>query len=251
MTDRLSWENFESFFGGWGRYMRPVVESKEMYELYQFLKQKSLDGEKIFPSSDNTFKAFELCDPHFLKIILIGMEPYSGINRDKTPQASGIALDCSNNKEGILQPSLHQFFEGISDDLGERIEKTNDIQFIAKQGVLLLNRSLTVFYRKIGSNVGKWDFFYKFFFEEVINPYFTGIPIILMGKDAAHLKRYIFEISNPVFVIDHPSYAARNGARWDTQKVFTKVRNILMQNNKVEIYWDKNEYLDEMNKLPF
>lgn len=100
--------------------------------------------------------------------------------------------------------------------------------------------------------MGKWDFFWEFFLQEIVFNYYKGVPIILVGKDAAKLKKYVFEMNNPVFILDHTSFAARNNTLWETNNVFTKANKLIVEQfgQGTEIIWDKKIY-DEIKELPF
>lgn len=262
MEKRLDAGDFLSMFGTWAGYFEKLFEGKygeQMFDLYQWLKEKAgtervwdnKSGEwksGVFPHSENVFRAFEKCNPNPISCVVMGMEPYSGAYRDFVPQATGISLDCSNSPDKTLQPSLRKFHEGIARDIGEKEEYAHDLGYLCEQGVLLVNRSLTVSHRKIGSHMGKWDFFWKYFFEEVLTPNFPGVPVVFLGKDAQALKKYVFEMAHPVYKLDHPSYAEKQGIVWDTQKTFTKVNNQLQANR---IYWRYSDWKALTNDLPF
>src|SRR5690606_39000879 len=94
--------------------------------------------------------------------------------------------------------------------------KTQDLSYLEEQGVILANRSLTVKYGKIGSHMGLWDDFWEFFFQELQSKC-PNTPVLFLGKDATALKKYIFEMANPTWTLDHPSFAARNHMDWNTK----------------------------------
>ena len=128
----------------------------------------------------------------------------------------------------------------------------NDLKFLCEQKVLLGNRALNCKLNKTGSFMGKWDFFWEFFLQEIVFNFYKGVPIILVGKDAAKLKKYVFEMNNPVFILDHTSFAARNNTLWETNNVFTKANKLVVEQfgQGTEIIWDKKIY-DEIKELPF
>jgi uracil DNA glycosylase len=151
-----------------------------------------------------------------------------------------------------LQPSLTSLWDGLSHEFQEELPYEKDLRFLAEQGVLLGNRALNCKLNKTGSFLGKWDNFWRFFFEEIVFHYYGGVPIVFLGKDAAKLRKYVFEMKNPVFVLDHPSFAARSGQLWDTKGVFTKCNKLIVEQfgQGQEIIWDKIKY-EELNDLPF
>ena len=199
------------------------------------------------------FKFLEYCPKNDLKLIIIGQDPYSGrYYKSKEFQADGIAFDCSNSPDGKIQPSLEAFWNGLSHEFDRELPREKDLKFLCEQGVLLGNRTLNCKLNKTGSFMGKWDAFWEFFLQEIVFNYYKGVPIILVGKDAAKLKKYVFEMNNPVFILDHPIFAARNNTLWETNNVFTKANKLIVEQfgQGTEIIWDKKIY-DEIKELPF
>lgn len=246
---RLNWD-LEKEVGNWAKYLKPIMESEEMYDLYQEFKECK---ETITPASKDLFKWLRVCPPENLKIIALGMDSYPSRYRtgSKELQATGIALDCSNSPDGKVQPSMAAFYDGISEEYKEKFVHSPDISYLCEQGVMLSNRALNCKLNKSGSMIPKWDFFWKYFLEEVITPYFTGVQIVLLGKDAAVLKKFVFEMSNPLYILTHPSFAARTYSIWETNNTFHKLNKYLKEANGADyqIIWGKEQYLEQ--KLPF
>ena len=248
--NKLEFEKFEPLLRDWSNYLKPLFEGEEMYNLYQEFKQCK---EIITPTSNDIFNAFKYCPQKDLKLIIIGQDPYpSRYFNTKTLQADGLAFSCSNSPNDKIQPSLTSFWDGLSHEFQQELPYEKDLKFIAEQGVLLLNRALNCKLGKIGSFMGKWDFFYQFLFEEIINKYYKGVPIIFVGKDAEYLKRYVFELNNPVFTLTHPSFAARNNTLWETNNVFTKCNRLIEEQfgKNSGIIWNKTIW-DDIDDLPF
>ena len=248
--NKLDFSKFSEKLGDWNVYLKPIFEDEKMYNLYQEFKQCK---EIITPTSNDIFNAFKYCPQKDLKLIIIGQDPYpSRYFNTKTLQADGLAFSCSNSPNDKIQPSLTSFWDGLSHEFQQELPYEKDLKFIAEQGVLLLNRALNCKLGKIGSFMGKWDFFYQFLFEEIINKYYKGVPIIFVGKDAEYLKRYIFELNNPVFTLTHPSFAARNNTLWETNNVFTKCNRLIEEQfgKNSGIIWNKTIW-DDIDDLPF
>ncbi len=241
-------ELFLEKLGDWYKYFEPILSSSEMYDIYQFLQKESKDGKIIYPFSSNTFKAFKKCKTSNLKLVIIGSDPYPGnykYENTNLPHATGLSFDCSNSSLKKIQPSLEYFWEGVAADFDDSHKEylTHDLNFLADQGVLLLNKSLTVQKDKIGSHGKLWIPFIKYFLETVM-PLFNGVPILLLGKEAFKLESYIFFITNPCFKLEHPSYSARNGILWKTNKTFSKINKTLTLNNgeNFKINWKYDRY---------
>lgn len=248
---KLEWNNIEDQIGGWSKYLLPLFESEEMYNLYQEFKQCK---ETITPASKDLYKFLKVCKPDKLRVIMILLDSYPGRYRTGTKelQATGIPMDCTNSPDDKLQPSLEAFYEGIEAEYEEKVFHSKDLTYLCEQGVFLGNRALNCKLNKTGSFLGKWDFFWKYFFEEVITPYFPSVPVVLVGKEAQLLKKYVFEMSNPLYMVEHPSAAARAYRTWDTKGVFKTINKTLELNNGPEykIIWDYKLYKDSL-ECPF
>lgn len=112
-------------------------------------------GKIIYPPQEQIFRALELTPPDKVKICLVGQDPYH------TPgQANGLAF--SVNAGHTLQPSLRNIFNELHDDIGCAIPQSGDLTKWAKEGVLLLNTSLTVYEHQANSHAGwGWNKFTK------------------------------------------------------------------------------------------
>lgn len=232
----MNWNNFATFFHeSWHPKIKPFIESEECDEIYRFLKNEGRRGKRIAPISSLTFRAFEETSYDDLKVVMMGMSPYHTF-KDGAPIADGLLMGCSIT--GKLQPSLSQFYNALERELYNGLNlnmyRDPDLSYLARQGVLLLNASLTTEMNKPGSHAKVWEPFIKYLFENVLDT--CGAPVIFLGKDAAKYQRYVglFTYS---FVISHPASAAYNGGDWDSEGVFTKVNQILKGNNGYEINW--------------
>ncbi len=94
---------------------------------------------------------------------------------------------------------------------------------------------------------GKWDFIWATILK-VITSYHNGTPILFLGNESKKLRKYCFELSNPIYELIHPSNAARNQTLWDTKKVFSTInKNLDLSNGEgSRIYWAR-----ESSYLPF
>ena len=233
----------------WAKLFEKFITSPDMDKIYERLRKDSANN-KIYPASEDTFKAFKLVKPKDVRCIIIGQEPYAGQDfKSNIPQATGIALDNSNAPDGKLQPSLKYFLDGIAHEysLNASDYLTPSLEHLTEQGVLLLNRSLTVLKNKIGSHIGVWDDFMKYFFDTIMREY-PNVPIIILGKEAEYIKRWVFEMTHPIFILTHPSFAARTGTEWETNGNFQRVNKYIQDNKGREniinwsyTMWDKKK----------
>lgn len=244
----MQYEKVKDKLGTWGSYLKPFVETKEFDNIFIKMKQDSQRGRKIAPSHEDVFQCFTECDKDKLRAILIGICPYHTFE-DDVPIADGLCLSCSkpiSRKRG-LQPSLSLFYKALEDEYGLKWNKDlddyGDMKFYSSQGILCYNISLTVQDGKPNCYENEWAPFTKFFLQDVISQYFSGIPIVLMGDTTHKYEKYIDPLKHYIFKVEHPVGAARNERPWNPDNVFRKIDKILRDNNRYRIMW--------INDLPF
>lgn len=185
----------------------------------QVIKQISSEyhTKRVYPEPNKIFRAFELCQFRNIKAVILGMDPYNDGN------AIGLAFGVGGHS---VNPSLRKIREAIEDECydGMLLEFDYTLEHLAKQGVLLLNTALTVRHGEAGSHMEIWSAFTKRFIEQlsVIKP----VTWFLWGKNAEAMKQYIYT-DNPVYIAEHPSYAARNGRKWITNNQFKQTKHII------------------------
>lgn len=232
----MIWEKFkDQFHESWHAKIRPFIESEECDKIYAFLKSESKRGKKIAPMSSVVFRCFKETSLDNLKVVMMGLCPYhTMINGIYV--ADGLLMGCSST--GRLQPSLEKFYEALEKELSNGLNldyvKTPNVKYLADQGVLMLNAALTTEINKAGSHLAIWQPFTKFLLQEVLN--LEGCPYIFLGKEAAKYQSYLPPLTWS-FPISHPASASYNNTDWNTEGVFTKVNQILKQNNNYKIEW--------------
>lgn len=244
----MDFNSFKDDFGAWANKFRPFIESEDMYNIYQRLKSDSLNGEIITPHSDSTFRAFKLTNPELIKVIFYVQDPYPKRYSKTTYQATGIGLDCSTTPDGKLQPSLIKFYDAMSKELGHKVEYSPNLEYLGEQGVLMLNTDLTCKLNKPNSHEGLWEPFQKYFLTEIMSSN-SGIIYVLCGKQSHRMERYILPVGNYIIKLDYPS--ALKSMDWNSNGVFQKINKILHQNSRFNILWDKKEWQQEIDSLPF
>ena len=238
----MKWELFkDQFHESWHAKMQPFIESEACDNIYKYLKAESKRGKKIAPLSSAVYRCFRETPLDELRIVMIGMCPYHTFSNN-APVADGLLMGCSVT--GRMQPSLEKFYDGVEKELYDGLNlnyvKNPDVQYLAKQGVLMYNAALTTEMNKAGSHIELWEPFTKYVLEEIVTP--TGVPVIFLGKDASKYEKYTGPFSWN-FVLTHPASAAYKQSDWNTEGVFTKVLKILKDNNNFHIEW--------LDKVPF
>ena len=151
----------------------------------------------VFPPKEKIFNALNLVPIKDVKVVIIGQDPYH------TPgQADGLAFSCHN---GTAQPSLTNIFKEISTDLGIEMSGSTDLTPWAKQGVLLLNTSLTVIEHRPASHSNEtWHTFTREVVK-ILNEQNQPIVFMLWG---GHAKSFMKILNNPrhlILTAPHPS----------------------------------------------
>jgi uracil-DNA glycosylase len=236
-------------FGSWIDYLWKFITTEEFDKIFKHLRErKQVHKKNIIPASVDVFKSFEYTDSKQVRAIIVSMDPYNTITKKGVMVANGIPFDCSNT--GIAQPSLFTWYGGITDTYGldPDMDQTEDLSYLLKeQHVLLINSALTVEEGSAGIHAELWKPFMKFFFEDVINEFFKGLPIVLVGKQAQTLKSYIDPLRHYVLEVEHPAAASYQKRNWDCKNLFKWVNTILLNNNgpEYQIQWYKKRLVAE------
>ena len=127
----------------WQKFFFKFKETQWFNELDIFLSNS--DFSKVLPAQKNILKAFTFVNPKDIKVIILGQDPYPNCN-----QATGLAFAVPVGEE--IPPSLRNIFQEVKNDYKE-VSTESNLEFWAKQGVLLLNVTLTVEEGKPNSHV--------------------------------------------------------------------------------------------------
>ena len=129
----------------WQEHLYYEYEKPYFQNLLCFIESE-LKKYTIFPPSELWFHAFKQCDFNNLSVVILGQDPYHN-----EAQANGLCFSVNNNI--AIPPSLKNIFKEIHTDIGIPIAKTGNLEKWAKQGILLLNTTLTVRANKAGFKV--------------------------------------------------------------------------------------------------
>ena len=183
-----------------------------------------------FPKETEIFAAFNHCSFDNIKVVIIGQDPYHG---DK--QANGL---CFSVNEGVkFPPSLLNIFKEIEADMGVNKPSSGDLIGWAKQGVLLLNTTLTVRKSEARSHQKKgWEIFT----DEVIRKISDtkeDVIFLLWGSFAQTKRTLIDTKKHYVLSAGHPSPLSANRGLWFGNKHFSKTNEILISLQKEVVIW--------------
>ncbi|MDE1943886.1 MAG: uracil-DNA glycosylase [Patescibacteria group bacterium] len=213
----------------WHEVLKGEFEQPYFRELTEFVK-KEYASEVVYPPPKYLFRAFDLCPFDKVKVVILGQDPYHGKG-----QANGL---CFAVGEGIaLPPSLQNIFKEIESDLGKPlVHKTGDLERWAKQGVLLLNATLTVKARMAGSHQGRgWEAFTDAVVQ-ALNDKREHLVFILWGNYARQKGAHIDRSRHCVIESPHPSpFSAAAG--FFSSKPFSKANVYLEAHGENIIDW--------------
>ena len=183
-----------------------------------------------FPPQVEIFAAFNECLLDHVKVVIIGQDPYHGEN-----QANGL---CFSVRDGIVfPPSLFNIFKEIMQDLGKEIPESGNLERWAKQGVLLLNATLTVRKSEAASHQKKgWETFTNAVIQKISDEK-EGIVFLLWGGYAKKKGSNINQERHKVLVSGHPSPLSANKKHWFGNKHFSQANVYLKESGKSEIDW--------------
>lgn len=215
----------EEHFGSWYDLLKEYLHSDEFTALGNMINQRRQSfNVNVYPSKEDVFKAFRLCDYNNLKVVILGQDPYYTDN-----MASGLAFGVKDPL-GKIPPSLKNIQKEVEADVydGLKLDFDHSLESWAKQGVLLINTSLTVEENNPGCHIKYWEKFIDYLFNQLAEDK-VGIVYICWGN---HAKKYIptFNKHKTNFVLQsaHPSpLSAHNG--FFNSKPFSFTNDILSE----------------------
>nr|WP_311537289.1 uracil-DNA glycosylase [uncultured Anaerococcus sp.] len=220
----------------WDEILKDEFDKAYFKEIIVFLEE-AYDNRTIFPPKSEIFNALKLSSYRDTKVLILGQDPYYNPG-----QANGLAFSV---KEGVkIPPSLKNIYKELEADLEIPIADTGSLISWAKQGVLLLNTSLTVEEKKPNShkNIG-WKIFTDAIIK-ILNEKERPCVFILWGNNAISKERFITNPKHLIIKSSHPSpLSARRG--FFGSKVFSKTNQFLKDNKEEEINW-KIETVDSL-----
>ena len=211
----------------WDLVLKDELEKDYFKKLGIFVKNE-YKNKTIYPAYNNIFKALRLTDYDKVKVVILGQDPYHGVN-----EAHGLSFSVV---EGVRRPpSLDNIFKELYSDLGIKRENNNLTDW-ALQGVLLLNSVLTVEKDKAFSHSNKgWEIFTDTIIER-LNERNSPVIFVLWGNAARSKKALIDQNKHYIIESAHPSPLSASRGFFGS-KPFSRINKILRDNNEKEIEW--------------
>ncbi len=218
-----------SIHPSWKQHLENEFKKPYFVDLANFVKHEYAT-QTCYPPGSQIFNAFDWCPFDDVKVVIIGQDPYHGPG-----QANGL---CFSVNDGITHPpSLINIFKEISQDLGLPYPVSGNLERWAKQGVLLLNATLTVRANQAASHQNKgWEQFT----DEVISTISKNkkqVIFLLWGGFAKQKLKLIDTTKHCVLTTGHPSPLSANRGYWFGNKHFSKTNFQLEQVGESPIAW--------------
>ena len=212
----------------WTLFLSNELKSQNFLNLHHFIENE-YKTKTIFPEYENIFRAFNLLTPSEVKVVIIGQDPYHGLN-----QANGLAFSvCDRCK---VPPSLKNIFKELIDDIECEYPAKGNLTSWAEQGVLLINSVLTVIQDEANSHKGKgWEVFTDGVIKKLSESE-ENIVFILWGAPSQKKAVLIDERKHLVLKAPHPSPLSSYRGFFGS-KPFSQVNEYLVRQGQKTIDW--------------
>ncbi len=211
---------------------KEVLNSEFELDYFSRLKNFLIEEKKqhtVYPPGSQIFAAFDLTPFDEVKVVILGQDPYHGAG-----QAHGL---CFSVQDGVKPPpSLQNIYKEIENDIGIKISGSGNLEKWAKQGILLLNATLTVRANQAGSHQNKgWETFTNNAIKALSDKK-EGLIFILWGNYAQAKESLINTQKHHILKSAHPSpFSVHRG--FFGCKHFSKTNDLLRKMGKSEIDW--------------
>ena len=212
----------------WKRELAEEWEKDYFVRLTQFVREEYAT-KQIFPPGRQIFAAFNSTPFHEVKVVILGQDPYHDVG-----QANGL---CFSVNDGIqFPPSLRNIFKEIESDIGTPVPQSGDLSRWAKQGVLLLNATLTVEAHRAGSHQRHgWEQFTDRVIAHLAE-HRDNLVFILWGSYAIGKGAFIDRNRHLVLTSVHPSPLSAHRGFFGNHH-FSRTNQYLIEHGKTPIEW--------------
>ena len=213
----------------WKRVLQTEFDKPYFAELVGFVRNEYKAG-TVYPPARLIFNAFDSCPFDNVRVVIIGQDPYHGVG-----QAHGLSFSVN---DGVpLPPSLVNIYREISDDLHITPYDSGNLVRWAKQGVMLLNATLTVRASSPGSHQNRgWEQFTDAVIRTVSEQR-TNVVFLLWGNYARQKGAKIDRSKHLVLESGHPSPMSANKGYWFGNRHFSQTNSYLISKGLQPIDW--------------
>lgn len=212
----------------WKTALADEFDKDYFIKLTDFVRAQYLSGHQVFPEPKNIFNAFNLCPLPDVKVVIIGQDPYH-----EPGQAHGLCFSVLPPTP--VPPSLVNIYREIESDLGRPSVTHGDLTAWARQGVLLLNSTLTVAAHRAASHAGHgWEQFTDAVIRAVAHR--DNIVYMLWGASAQRKAEFVDPARNLILKSAHPSPLSAYRGFFGNHH-FSRANQYLIQHGKTPIEW--------------
>jgi len=213
----------------WREKLETELTAPYFKNLTDKINQSYLSNKPIYPPENNIFAALALCPFSAVKVVILGQDPYHGEN-----QAHGLSFSVPADQK--IPPSLRNIYKEIQSDIGDLRQENGDLTTWSKQGVLLLNSTLTVEAGQPGSHQGLgWEEFTDAVIQKISDEK-MHVVFLLWGRYACAKDHLINTSKHLVLKAPHPSpfsaYTGFFGCRH-----FSQTNKYLKETGQKTIIW--------------
>ena len=212
----------------WQQALQTEFDKPYFEQLVQFVKHEYAT-QTIFPPARQIFNAFDSCPLDDVRVVILGQDPYHGVG-----QAHGL---CFSVNDGVaFPPSLLNICKEMADDMGKPMPASGNLQYLANQGVLLLNATLTVRSGMAGSHQGKgWETFTDAVIKAISDSK-QNVVFLLWGAYAGGKSKFIDATKHLILKAPHPSPLSSYRGFFGC-KHFSQANTYLQQHGLIPIRW--------------
>jgi uracil-DNA glycosylase len=212
----------------WQKILQKEFDQPYFEQLVKFVKEEYAT-QTIFPPAGQIFNAFNSCPFNDVRVVILGQDPYHGAG-----QAHGL---CFSVNDGVpFPPSLLNICKEMADDMGKPMPASGNLQYLANQGVLLLNATLTVRSGMAGSHQGKgWETFTDAVIKAISNAK-QNVVFLLWGAYAGSKSKFIDGNKHLILKAPHPSPLSSYRGFFGC-KHFSQANTYLQQHGLPPIKW--------------
>ncbi len=213
----------------WNEPLEKEFHKPYFNNLIQFVKEEYTVN-NCYPKGKDIFAAFDHCAFENVKVVILGQDPYHGPN-----QANGL---CFSVNDGVKHPpSLVNIFKELQTDCNIPYPESGNLKRWAKQGVLLLNATLTVRAGEAGSHQKKgWEIFTDAVIRTLSDEK-EGLVFLLWGGSAKKKAKLIASDKHHLLTSGHPSPLSANRGYWFGNRHFSTTNHILAGLGNKSISW--------------
>ncbi len=212
----------------WNPILRAEFERPYWSELQTFLRAER-QQHTVYPPQDEVFRALHLCSYAETKVVILGQDPYHGPG-----QANGLAFSVAAGER--IPPSLQNIHKELESDLGFTRPSHGLLEPWARQGVLLLNATLTVRARSAASHQKQgWETFTDEVLRAVMNKP-ERVVFVLWGASARKKRELVDTARHTVIESPHPSPLSAHRGFFGS-KPFSQTNNALIAAGQAPIDW--------------